>query len=271
MAINTNFYVYEHIRKDTGAIFYVGKGHGNRANHPYKRNAYWKNVVNKANGFTVNYVAKDIDEELSLLCEMERINQLKKLGYKLTNATNGGDGISGYRHTKESKEKIGQYVATRIGANNPNYGKKQSVETIAKRVAKMTGELHPFYGKSHTEETKKKISENRKGKNVGADNPSFGKKHTDETKRKISEAGKGRKASDETKAKLSASLKIALNRPEVKEKQRLNHLGKVNSPETRKKISEAKIGFRYTEESKKKMSESRKRYFVRLKEQQQCQ
>jgi hypothetical protein len=205
-----NFYVYEHIRKDTGAIFYVGKGHGNRANHPYKRNAYWKNVVNKANGFTVNYVAKNVDEELSLLCEMERINQLKKLGYKLTNATNGGEGISGYQHTKESKEKIGQYVATRIGANNPNYGKKQSAETIAKRVAKMTGELHPFYGKAHTEETRLKISENRKGKLIGADNPFFGKTHTEENKKKMSAPHKGAKRSEKVKYNMSVgSLKVA--------------------------------------------------------------
>ena len=202
---NTNFYVYEHIRKDTGAILYVGKGHDNRAYHPYKRNAYWKNVVNKANGFTVNFIAKNIDEELSLLCEMERIDQLKKLGIKLTNATNGGEGITGYRHTKEAKEKIGKYVSTRVGANNPNYGKKQSAETIAKRVEKMTGELHPMHGKKHSNEIKLKISKNRKGKLVGLDNPFFGKTHTKETKTKISEARKGRKASDETKAKMSES------------------------------------------------------------------
>jgi hypothetical protein len=205
-----NFYVYEHIRKDTGAIFYVGKGHGGRANHPYKRNAYWKNVVNKADGFTVNYVAKDIDEELSLLCEMERINQLKKLGYKLTNATNGGEGISGYQHTKEAKEKIGKYVATRVGQNNPNYGKKQSAETIAKRVAKMTGELHPMYGKKHSDNVRMKISKGVEGKLQGEKNGFFGKTHTDNTKKKISEAQKGRTASVETKLKMSiGALKVA--------------------------------------------------------------
>lgn len=37
-------------------------------------------------------------------------------------------------------------------------------------------------GKPHTDETKRKISQNRKGKCVGKDNPFFGKTHTTETK-----------------------------------------------------------------------------------------
>lgn len=49
-----------------------------------------------------------------------------------------------------------------------------------------TGALHHFYGKTHTEETKKKISDNRKGKGItkGEANHNFGKKHSEETKTK---------------------------------------------------------------------------------------
>jgi hypothetical protein len=47
------FYTYEHIRPDTGAIFYVGKGKGSRCTEKGKRNNYWKRIVRKAGGFEV--------------------------------------------------------------------------------------------------------------------------------------------------------------------------------------------------------------------------
>jgi group I intron endonuclease len=55
-----------------------------------------------------------------------------------------------------------------------------------------SGKGNPFYGKHHTDETKKKISENRKGKTAGEAHPFYGKHHTDETKNKISENRKGK-------------------------------------------------------------------------------
>lgn len=44
----------------------------------------------------------------------------------------------------------------------------------------------------HSEETKKKMSETRKGKQMGKDNSFYGHHHTEEARRKISEAGKER-------------------------------------------------------------------------------
>ena len=84
------FYVYEHIRNDTNAIFYVGKGKKERAYRVNNRNEYWHNVVNKCNGYTVKFVVKDVDEELVYLVEEERIDQLKRLGIKLANINAGG-------------------------------------------------------------------------------------------------------------------------------------------------------------------------------------
>lgn len=70
-------------------------------------------------------------------------------------------------------------------------GYKQSDETKEKnrlaRIGMFDGENNPFYGKKHTEETKKKISEQRKGKKYP----------------KLAEVKRGKKASDETKKKLS--------------------------------------------------------------------
>jgi hypothetical protein len=123
------FYVYEHIRNDTKAIFYVGKGKKERAYRVNNRNEYWHNVVNKCNGYTVKFVVKDVDEELAYLAEEERIDQLKKLNIKLANINAGGAGVgSGDKHPmwgkphpdKGSKRPYGKY---KRGADNPRYGK----------------------------------------------------------------------------------------------------------------------------------------------------
>jgi hypothetical protein len=124
------YYVYEHLRNDTNEVFYVGKGKEYRANSTKNRNVYWKNVVKKANGFTVRFVAENIDdEELAYFCEEERIDQLKRRGVILTNLTIGGEGASG-------------------GENHHMYGKphpRQGMPSILK--GRYVGELNPMYGK----------------------------------------------------------------------------------------------------------------------------
>jgi hypothetical protein len=161
------FCVYEHTRPDTNAIFYVGKGSHRRANSKHRRNKHWNSVVAKAGGFSVRLVADDIDEELSFLVEEERIDQLKRLGTKLTNKTNGGEGPSGMRHTDEAKRKIAD----------------------AQRGEKHWTNFHQI-----TEERRAKLRFAR-SKFV----------YTDEIRAKLSEAGKRRVYSDETKAKMSKS------------------------------------------------------------------
>ena len=101
------FYVYEHIRLDTNQVFYVGKGKGTRLQSSSDRNKYWHNVVNKT-GFKAVKIVEHSDEELVLLVEIERIDQLRKLGYKLCNITDGGQGISGLKHSEESKRKMSE-------------------------------------------------------------------------------------------------------------------------------------------------------------------
>jgi hypothetical protein len=101
--VKSNFYVYEHIRKDCGGVFYVGKGSYKRATAKNCRNRYWHHVVNK-HGFEVKFVVKDVDEEFAFLVEEERINQLKRIGVKLVNMTNGGEGSSGLVMPQSAKD-----------------------------------------------------------------------------------------------------------------------------------------------------------------------
>lgn len=68
----------------------------------------------------------------------------------------------------------------RSGSKNSRYGIIiKGTETALKigkaNKGKLSGNNHPLWNKQHTEESKKKVSENRKGKCLGKDNPNFGK------------------------------------------------------------------------------------------------
>jgi hypothetical protein len=90
----------------------------------HRRNAYWNNIVRKAGGFTVREVCRHEDEELVFLAEQERIDQLKRLGVKLSNMTDGGEGPSGYRHTEETKQLLSiTNKGKNAGINNGMFGK----------------------------------------------------------------------------------------------------------------------------------------------------
>ena len=138
-----SFYVYEHTRNDTGEVFYVGKGSGKRLNIGKsgggKRNPYWKNIVAKAGGFEARKIVDNVDNELANLAEIERIDQLRRLGYKLANITDGGDGTTGHKLTEDAKRRIVETRAKtykkenhhrfgKFGKDNPQYGRKQSAE-----------------------------------------------------------------------------------------------------------------------------------------------
>ena len=146
------FYIYEHIRPDTNAIFYVGKGNGSRHKSTKDRNSQWKSIVEKVGGFKARIIVKDIDEELSLLAERERIDQLKRLGVKLCNLTSGGQGVSGLKHTDNSKKKMSESRKNLI----PHKHTEESKEKIRKATT----------GVIFTEERKRKISESKKGKKM---------------------------------------------------------------------------------------------------------
>ncbi|MEH7075898.1 NUMOD3 domain-containing DNA-binding protein [Neobacillus drentensis] len=153
---------------------------------------------------------------------IKQLNSKTPVGY---NATNGGTGTLGLKHSDESIEKWrAKFKGRFLGINNPLYGKNLSEEHRAKisqnRAGKYKGEKNhnfgkplssevrqkiseknkkllsgknnPFYGKEHSEESKKKISQSKIGKIAGEMHPMFGKKHTNKTKQKISMSKKGK-------------------------------------------------------------------------------
>ena len=118
----------------------------------YKNNKYFTRAIEKYGWDNIEHIIISCDLSEKEAKEME-IDLIKKydttnpqMGY---NITKGGDGVVGLKWDDEAKDK---------------------------RSEEYSGEGNPFFNKHHSDETKKKISENKKGK-----------KSSDETKRKISE------------------------------------------------------------------------------------
>ena len=222
------FYVYEHIRNDTNEIFYVGKGSNDRCFTKIGRNQHWHNIVNFA-GFTVRMIFENITEELALELEKELIKELREQGVALVNYTDGGDGVSGYKHTNEARAKMSEKKTgvklepfseehkqkmskAAMGDNNPMYGKEITDEHRARLIvsakAKVFSPEHranlskALIGRKLSAETRKKISEAGKGRQ----SPNLGKKMSDEQKKKISQSLKGNILPEQTKSKISESL-----------------------------------------------------------------
>jgi hypothetical protein len=94
------YYVYEHVRPDTGEVFYVGKGKQRRSLRTFERaeasksrNRWWRNIVAKAGGFETRIVAMCESDEEAQRVEKTRIAHYGK--DNLCNLTDGGDGHAG--------------------------------------------------------------------------------------------------------------------------------------------------------------------------------
>jgi hypothetical protein len=110
------FYVYEHIRNDTGEVFYVGKGHRNRAYSTKNRNEFWWNIVKK-HGYTVKIVQSNLSESESFNLEIKLISLYRSSGGCYCNMTPGGDGRSGYTWSPSSIEKRTRTILGKARAN----------------------------------------------------------------------------------------------------------------------------------------------------------
>jgi hypothetical protein len=177
------YYTYLHCKPD-GIPFYVGKGKYKRAFDMKLRNEFHKRITNKYGIENINIFIFPCDsEDQAFKDEMQQIAQLKKEGYILANATDGGEGVSGIACSEELRKKR----SLRMMGSKINVGKKYRL------------------GIKHTAEAKIKISAGHLGKKR--------KPFTDEHKKKISDALKaskpwiGRVASEESRKKTSESLK----------------------------------------------------------------
>lgn len=151
------FYAYLHARPDVEgvfSIFYVGKGTLYRYRSLNPRNSYYKNIVNKCG--KENILISKIDcstESFALLLEKGLIKCLRSMGVKLSNMTDGGDGVSGLKWSEASKLK----------SSEKRKGIGPSEETKLKIKEALKGRAPTNLGVSHSEEVKAKISKALKG------------------------------------------------------------------------------------------------------------
>jgi len=197
------------------------RGHKNSANR--EDGYYFQHAIKKYGWDNFRWILLEHSiTDFEILKELERY-WIREFGTKKPNGynlTEGGDGVYGYKHSKETKRKLSE----------ANKGKSPSKET--KRKLCEAGRNRKL-----SEEHKRKIGEAHKGKSP-----------SEETRMKLSEANKGKKLSKEVRKRLSEKRKGEKN----------SFYGKHHTEETRKKISEAKKGKKLSEEHKRKISEARK-------------
>jgi hypothetical protein len=153
-------YVYAHTTVDTKEVFYIGlgtvqsKSKYTRSKSLSGRNPYWKNVSSK-HGYSITIFAESSNYEEAKNLEKHYISilGLKSLGGCLVNATLGGDGCLGYKHTQEHRDKLKVKYS---GENNPMFGKKFSEKEKQLRSERMLGSKNPRYGKVGSENYKSK-------------------------------------------------------------------------------------------------------------------
>lgn len=169
------YFVYK-ITNNSNSKIYIGKTNDPEKrwyNHVYcalvnKEKTYFYNAIRKygAQNFLVEVIEKCPDEATVLERERYWIDLLQSnhrdIGY---NMTDGGDGISGLKHSEETKKKIAL----------AHLGKTQSEETKIKM-----SEAHK--GQVVLQETREKISQANSGENNGM----YGKTISDETRSKLS-------------------------------------------------------------------------------------
>lgn len=93
MSNQNRFYVYEWFNKDTGEVFYVGKGSGYRHKTIQGRNDYFLNYYNKYK-CDVRKIKEHLTEDDSFDFEIRTIKKYKDIGQCKCNLSDGGEGCT---------------------------------------------------------------------------------------------------------------------------------------------------------------------------------
>ena len=130
-------YTYTHISKESGKIFYIGKGSGSRAYLSSCRSKEWKKTA--IFGHSIEIMAYWNTHEEALEHEKLLIACGKDLNWPLVNKTSGGQGVLGLKaflgkkHSDATKLKISQaktgmkyryskkFSEANSGTKNPNW------------------------------------------------------------------------------------------------------------------------------------------------------
>ena len=158
------FYVYQYSRKnesENGLVnspYYIGKGFGRRYN---ERHSVGISVPTQKQN--IQFIAEHLNEADAFQLEMLLIQMYGRIDLGtgcLHNRTNGGEGMSGFQCSLETRKKMS---VSRRGKPSHRKGKTMSAEAKKKISASLIGNTRSV-GRIHSAETRKKISTGNKGK-----------------------------------------------------------------------------------------------------------
>ena len=165
MALVKEYRLYVLKNPDDGGIKYVGQTSMSLNKRLYyhlydKRKSYktdWiKSLTNKNKKPIISEVSIFYSQEEVNKAEIELIKKYRSNGIKLTNICDGGNVTTGYKFTKEQKEKMKGKIHYNIGKNTPE---EQKIKISNSLKEYFKNNKNSFYGKKHNIESKKKISE----------------------------------------------------------------------------------------------------------------
>ncbi len=161
-------YVYVIFRPD-GTPCYVGKGKGNRwamhaLGYPTTTNRHLSAIYAQAGGdLPVVKVREDLSDSEAIKIEIALIAAIGREahGGPLVNFTDGGDGVTGWKQSEETKRRRSEKMKgnhLRVGYEPWMKGKTHSPEIRAQISAKKKGSPGPNPGIPRSADVKRKIS-----------------------------------------------------------------------------------------------------------------
>lgn len=243
-------YIYSLNDPDTLEVRYVGK-----SNNPWRRLPGHLNDTKRTH--KVNWIKslKAIDKKPTLLiieqvdidqweeAEMRWIAHYRSImGEKLTNTTDGGDGVKGpLIGAKISAAKMGHPVSEET-RQKLSIAKRNPSEEIRKKLSLS------HLGKKLSKETRERMSQAFKGR-----------VYSDKTRERMALAQLGRKRTPETRKKLSETTKSYMNKPGIREKQSKACLNQWADQGYRKRRSEETRLLWSDPDYRRRMSEAHKK------------
>lgn len=170
--VKPDYYVYVLYNQATGEIFYVGKGSGRRVWHHIwqarntNNNSYKLNVIRQIerenNQVGIAFIRDELTEDDAFMWECFWIAEYgrRDLGTGcLANLTDGGDGVSGHKHSDKTKRlmadtKKGQTMKEEIkrkisesmkGRVRGPYRKHQSSKNCSSEISVLISATSPLY------------------------------------------------------------------------------------------------------------------------------
>lgn len=228
---------YTHARPD-GRIFYVGKGTRKRATNLDRKNRGHRAIVRKYGKDKIKIrFFSCVSETAAFEKEKQLIRRYRKLGIKIVNFSEGGEGNSGYRYTEAQKKKFSERLKNPAVRQNLSRKMKQFYKGNPEAYKKLCERIKRF----------KKTPEARKQQSVNArrlwKDPEWiqnwkisqKKSRTKESKKKRSISRKKLWSDPIWRKEMLEKLNASRSSEKVREKHRLKCLGQWRDPEYRRK------------------------------------